>query len=339
MNPIHIQLYSSKKIIMRVDIPNPCSENWVEMTPTQRGAFCQTCAVDVVDFSDKNPEEVKKTLRANIGKHMCGRFKESQLSDLSHTYQIWKNQSVKTFRSKFILACMIAFGLTLFTGCENSSAQNLPFNSFNENMSTLLVDDSLQNYSDKIAMDTNNIPKQTIDPTAFIQGDIDYSYIEQEPELIMMGEPEIEMNEIETSSCQTPIIDSTESNTSTKIPEEIVYIKGKIAPPPHFNDYLSDTVKIETLPPVIESESIQALAYPNPSTGLATLQVKTNEPGHYSIELYTLEGNKLRTIYAGKIGRDQQNFDINLSNYPSGTYLVKITSDYVAHALKINKVN
>ena len=110
---------------MRVNIPKPCNENWGEMSPAQRGAFCQTCAIDVIDFSNKNPEEVKETLKANIGKHICGRFKKSQLSDLSRTYQIWENQSTKTFQSKFLWACMIAFGLTLFTGCENSNAQEL----------------------------------------------------------------------------------------------------------------------------------------------------------------------------------------------------------------------
>jgi hypothetical protein len=323
---------------MRVNIPKPCTENWGEMSPTQRGAFCQTCAVDVIDFSNKNPEEVKATLKANIGKHMCGRFKKSQLSDLSRTYQIWENQSTKTFQSKFLWACMIAFGLTLFTGCENSNAQELMLNALNESQATLVNTDSLQANSDTTLTDTTSIQKNNVEPSAIIKGDFDDS----EPEIMWLGEPAIEFDdfdETELTQCEQTVEDTTQITIPDKVPAPVEYIKGKFAAPPRFSDYLADTVKIETLPPAIETETIQAMAFPNPSTGLSTLKVNTSEPDHYAIELYNLEGSKISTIYAGKIGRSEQFFELDLSNYPSGIYLVKITSDYVAHALKINKVN
>lgn len=323
---------------MRVNIPKPCNENWGEMSPAQRGAFCQTCAIDVIDFSNKNPEEVKETLKANIGKHICGRFKKSQLSYLSRTYQIWENQSTKTFQSKFLWACMIAFGLTLFTGCENSNAQELMLNALNENQTTLVIKASLQTNSDTTLIDSTSIQANNIEPSAFVKGDIDYN----EPEIMWLEEPAIEFDDfddIEGTNCQIPTEDTTHNAIPDQILDPIEYIKGKFEAPPRFNDYLADTVKIETLPPAIETKTIQALAYPNPSTDFSTLKVSTNEPGYYAIELFNLEGKKLNTIYAGRIGHDAQNFDIDLSSYPTGIYLIKITSDDVAHALKINKVN
>lgn len=63
---------------IRVEIPEPCSENWNEMTPTERGAFCHKCNKDVFDFSFMTDSEIIQTLSNN--KNTCGRFREDQLN-------------------------------------------------------------------------------------------------------------------------------------------------------------------------------------------------------------------------------------------------------------------
>jgi len=89
---------------MRISINKPCHENWAEMTPTQQGAFCQKCAVDVVDFSEKSPQQVKEILLAKRNDHICGRFSKNQLVGLNEVYENWTDQSVPVFRSKFLWA-------------------------------------------------------------------------------------------------------------------------------------------------------------------------------------------------------------------------------------------
>lgn len=322
---------------MRVDIPNPCNENWTEMTPTQRGAFCQKCAVDVIDFSNKNAQEVKETLKANIGKHMCGRFTNTQLSDLSHSYQVWENQSTRTFQSKFLWACMLAFGMTLFTGCENSIAQNENINSNSINQINLAIDDSTK--IDTIISTIDTIPS-AINNNDFIQGDVDISY--PEPEEMWLGEPVIDfqdIDEIEESTCNTTTEDSLVNILPAVQPNKNHFIMGKMAPPPRFTDFLEDTVKIETIPKSITTEAVNAMVYPNPTTGISKLNVKVNDPEYYTIELYNFQGDHISTIFSGNLKQSTQTFDLDLSNYSSGIYLVKITSNYIAHALKLNKVN
>ncbi|MFT5823641.1 MAG: hypothetical protein ACI8ZM_004903, partial [Crocinitomix sp.] len=325
---------------MRVNIPSPCSENWNEMSTTQRGAFCQKCAVDVIDFSKKNAQEVKETLKANIGKHMCGRFTTTQLAGLSHAYQVWENQSTRTFQSKFLLACVMAFGLTLFTGCENSIAQSDSFKSFNPNQITLAIEDSTKTDSTQMTQNIDTTINGYIDYTDFVKGDI-----EAVPEIMMLGEfvSEIdtidEIDEIDENVCTSTTEDSTKNasgNAPVIQPEKFRYTMGKIAPPPRFNDYLEDTVKVETILERIKTAGISAMVYPNPTTDIARLKVNVTEAEYYAIELYNFQGKKISTVFAGVIENNKRTFEIDLSNYPSGTYIIKITSNYVAHALKLN---
>lgn len=67
---------------MKISIPEPCHENWQNMLPSDKGRFCLNCQKEVVDFSVMTKHEIVayfKSLPSNV----CGRFKESQLTDIS----------------------------------------------------------------------------------------------------------------------------------------------------------------------------------------------------------------------------------------------------------------
>lgn len=63
---------------MPVSIPNPCHENWDQMSPTQNGKHCQSCAKNVIDFTSFTQEEIEQFLKNNP--HACGRFYKHQIS-------------------------------------------------------------------------------------------------------------------------------------------------------------------------------------------------------------------------------------------------------------------
>ena len=63
---------------IHISIPKPCHEQWDGMTATERGAFCQSCQTEVIDFSTMTDREVVEYLSKN--KTGCGRFRNDQLN-------------------------------------------------------------------------------------------------------------------------------------------------------------------------------------------------------------------------------------------------------------------
>jgi len=63
---------------MKISIPQPCHENWHEMTPNERGRFCASCQKTVVDFTDWTDKMLIDFLLKNKTV-TCGRFTNIQL--------------------------------------------------------------------------------------------------------------------------------------------------------------------------------------------------------------------------------------------------------------------
>ncbi|HTN17887.1 MAG TPA: hypothetical protein VL092_09420 [Chitinophagaceae bacterium] len=62
-----------------LNIPQPCHENWADMSPDSRGRFCGSCQKIVVDFTAMSDEEVKNYLLDKRHQQTCGRFLTSQI--------------------------------------------------------------------------------------------------------------------------------------------------------------------------------------------------------------------------------------------------------------------
>lgn len=65
---------SNKNIVdFKISIPSPCHEDWNKMNPNSNGRYCNSCEKTVVDFTNKNSNEIKSILENTPG-HVCGRF-------------------------------------------------------------------------------------------------------------------------------------------------------------------------------------------------------------------------------------------------------------------------
>ncbi|WP_298141001.1 carboxypeptidase-like regulatory domain-containing protein [Flavobacterium sp.] len=62
---------------INISIPKPCQENWLEMTPSEQGRFCQLCNKNVFDFTQSSDREIAKAIEKDA--FLCGRFTTSQL--------------------------------------------------------------------------------------------------------------------------------------------------------------------------------------------------------------------------------------------------------------------
>ncbi|MEM7367094.1 MAG: carboxypeptidase-like regulatory domain-containing protein [Bacteroidota bacterium] len=63
---------------MKLNIPKPCSENWQDMTPEEKGRFCQLCQKVVIDFTEKSDKDIVAFFQQNQ-QSVCGRVLPMQL--------------------------------------------------------------------------------------------------------------------------------------------------------------------------------------------------------------------------------------------------------------------
>ena len=70
---------------MKVTIPKPCHENWSNMTPDEKGRFCQVCSRSVRDFTTATDFEIMADLSENP--NICASFRPNQLDrNLSYSF-------------------------------------------------------------------------------------------------------------------------------------------------------------------------------------------------------------------------------------------------------------
>lgn len=101
-------------------IPEPCSENWESMTPQEKGRFCSACNQCVIDFTQKQPEEIQKIIEEKKEEKICGRFYNHQLtiSDRSEKLKDRFFQYIPSyFQNNKIVLTLFSFVLFLI-GCS-----------------------------------------------------------------------------------------------------------------------------------------------------------------------------------------------------------------------------
>ncbi len=64
---------------LQLSIPEPCHENWQNMTPTDQGRFCNACAKEVIDFSTMTDIQVLNYFTNITHEKVCGRALPEQL--------------------------------------------------------------------------------------------------------------------------------------------------------------------------------------------------------------------------------------------------------------------
>ena len=104
---------------MKININEPCHENWDKMTANDKGAFCLSCKKNVIDFSQKTIAEVKSFFsELPATEKVCGRFREKQLQEMSFDHFMNEFMSWKFLKRAAVL-CFLVLGTTVFSSCTN----------------------------------------------------------------------------------------------------------------------------------------------------------------------------------------------------------------------------
>ncbi|MGH1384649.1 carboxypeptidase-like regulatory domain-containing protein [Kordia sp.] len=99
-----------------VQIPEPCHEDWNNMSSTEKGKFCGVCTKEIIDFSAKSDEEIVKHVVAN--NNLCGRFHPTQLDRKLIVDRKKRNHWVS-------YAASLLLPLTLFSQEVKKETQNI----------------------------------------------------------------------------------------------------------------------------------------------------------------------------------------------------------------------
>jgi len=99
----------------KITIPEPCHEEWSNMTPKEKGRFCDKCQKCVVDFTGLSTQQMFNHI--NTGGDLCGRFRPDQLNR-----DLVAAPVKKGFSFQWALSSVIAFtGLTKAFGQSQES--------------------------------------------------------------------------------------------------------------------------------------------------------------------------------------------------------------------------
>jgi hypothetical protein len=86
-----------KKVI---SIPKPCSEEWNNMSPNEKGKFCLSCQKNVLDLTQQSDVEILKILSENM-ENICGRARTEQLNRPLKPQSLSKNWPKWSFIAGF----------------------------------------------------------------------------------------------------------------------------------------------------------------------------------------------------------------------------------------------
>lgn len=101
-------------------IPEPCHEDWNQMTPSAKGRFCSSCEKTVVDFTNMTSSKIGNYLKENIHKGVCGHTYKSQLDRVVLHIPASTLHDLRFSNRFFALALLIVMGTTLFS-CANDN--------------------------------------------------------------------------------------------------------------------------------------------------------------------------------------------------------------------------
>ncbi|MCE2683251.1 MAG: hypothetical protein LW704_09910 [Cryomorphaceae bacterium] len=247
-----------------IQIQTPCSEDWNAMKPNEKGAFCQSCAKNVLDLTRMSTTKIHAVLQQHQNQSICTRIQNTQLDSLNLEFERWSKGTRFHMQRAMVASLLIVFGLTLFSCTNKQQEEQIRIT---QKKMTEVVQQQ-QNETAEKEFEWVNIP------------------IIQELEEVTMGEmemPQEVIQEIEAIENEKHALNYT--------------MMGDIAMLPAYYEYT------QQIQPVIELDAngnpipkyFSALAYPNPAVESSTLKlgiptaIDANTPGIYLVIIQSKE--------------------------------------------------
>jgi hypothetical protein len=297
-----------------IGINEPCSENWNEMSPNEKGAFCQKCATQVYDFTNKTSLEIKQTLRELIGQPVCGRITGQQEAALNAEFELWNQKSKQRLQSALVFSLIVVFGLTLFSCSHEQDNQQI---------------EQLQ------ATAMKAIEQQQAGKADFTKTPLSAYSVVQEAKMI---EPKVEeLLVYEEVLLQDINLDEVEINGFTEY-HRVGYGGAMVISETYRNFLMQEVESVYDEQDRLIPTEFSSIVYPNPATTETTFELAVPVTGQFEINLFDMNGKFIQSIHSGEIQRGTFQQQINLMDLNSGIYLVTIVSKDYKETVRISKI-
>lgn len=297
-----------------ISIPEPCHENWNDMSITEKGRFCSSCSKVVVDFTNRSKASIlQEYLNSDPnGEKLCGVFKNSQLDEINRDFELYTFRSKQSFQSAFVFSLMVVFGLTLFS-CSSEDQKN-EFESFRIEAASRILEE-----------DKNEV-----------------SEIEISESIVQIAEPAI-IEEV-TIGCEGP--NSIIIENEKIVNELIVYEREyrTMGVPYDLIQYNRDFV-LEVIQQSEEYDekgnllpnSFSLSAYPNPTVDFSHIEVKVPKDEVFNWYLISSEGKLIQSNQQLELKRGTHTIDLDLLDQPPGIYFMNLQSGSFKETARILK--
>src|SRR3984957_7253650 len=105
-----------KRTALKLSIPAPCTENWDNMTPNERGRHCASCDKTVIDFSLYTDKQLVEFFNKTANK-VCGRLSNWQLE----RQVVYAEPVKRSFFSKLFFGTALASGIASTTVAQSKT--------------------------------------------------------------------------------------------------------------------------------------------------------------------------------------------------------------------------
>ena len=310
-----------KKI--QLSIPEPCHENWDEMTPDGKGKFCASCQKPVIDFTNMTERQVAEFFR-RPGSSTCGRFLQDQL-----------NRDLRLSKKRipwikyFFQITLPAFLLSMKSNAQKSKASELDTTYCTRTMgfvSTRAIEEKStgpKSITGQIVdMDGNKIAFGTIlikNSNIGTQSDAEGKFQLQAPPNSILA-----FSAVGYRSKEIAINEETR-NVLVRFEKDDVTLSGEVV-------VVGYTARKKSKPfPVIKKVIDTAFnkfsVYPNPTQANSTITIDLRklDAGDYKISIIGASGDIIQTEEK-EISVENKTVTLFLKDVGSGTYFIRVLS-------------
>jgi len=323
-----------------LSIKEPCNEDWLKMTPTEKGAFCQACALEVIDFTGKTPFEIRKMLQQEFAPNQrtCMRITNFQMNQINDDFFQWKNDA-ESFKAIWLFSLIAVFGLTLFS-CQNTASKELVNQLQIETTQLLNEMDSITTDLTEIENDTNLLKPSLNDIT--ITSIVGYPW---EHEITYQGIPPIDyrgMNlfDWKTITLSLEGLEVVYGGFAPEKKDTSKFVEFLVATSNPFDVSYLPSFPIQPIKKPIDNKNVQKLAavmntagkkfnafiHPNPVEISSRLFVQTTENIYLKISIFDSLSNQFISTTETQLEEGKYALDLKLYDCATGKYELHLDS-------------